>query len=329
MAVTTAAANAYLGALFQAGKRPNTFLRLCGYFAGRILTTSSIEFPTGVQFSLRSPSQAARLEGANAPNAETVGITQATNVVQLIQETVSTTYLAQSDKTISGTVPLPQGSANGSVVNPRSEVFQIAARMETISQDLNFSFLNGVYAKPADPTAAALKSRGVLTAITTNYVDSSGDTISTTNPHKQYRDYVEATLLSVVTTSGYSVDETFVIMAGTTEYANIAKAYENKGTQYLMPETTVVGVKVRSILTTFGTLILALDPDMPAQKFAILNMGVCAPVGLEVPGKGILFPEALAKSGSSDNTQIYGQMGLDHGPEFLHGLRKVPSGWSL
>jgi len=45
----------------------------------------------------------------------------------------------------------------------------------------------------------------------------------------------------------------------------------------------------------------------------------CAPVFLPVPGKGFLFYEELAKSGASEKGQIYGQIGLDHGPEIYHG----------
>ena len=68
---------------------------------------------------------------------------------------------------------------------------------------------------------------------------------------------------------------------------------------------------------------------MPAQYFAILNLGVAGIVGLEIPQKGYLFEEPLAKVGSADQTQIYGQFGIDHGPEFCHGKLKVPSGVSL
>ena len=58
-------------------------------------------------------------------------------------------------------------------------------------------------------------------------------------------------------------------------------------------------------------------------------MGVAGIVGLPVPGKGILFEEPLFKQGSADQTQIYGQMGVDHGPEYCHGLAKVPAGVTL
>ena len=37
------------------------------------------------------------------------------------------------------------------------------------------------------------------------------------------------------------------------------------------------------------------------------------------PGKGVLFYEELSKTGASEKGQIYGQLGLDYGPEEFHG----------
>ena len=37
------------------------------------------------------------------------------------------------------------------------------------------------------------------------------------------------------------------------------------------------------------------------------------------PGKGFLFQEPLAKVGSADRTQIYGEIGLEYGSEAAHG----------
>lgn len=325
----------YLGELFQSGKRPNTLLKLIGFFSGQVMETKAKVFPIGVFYNLRAPSQPSVLEGANAPAAQSRTVTQTTNNIQIHQETVSLTYLAQSDDTISGVVPIPQGKAQGSVVNPRSEAWQVQTALDTVAQDLNYSCLNGTGANPADPTATALQTRGLLTAIVTNANDHSADAVGTgatgtaTDPALQYRRYVEEAVRQTVITSGYNPDETYVIMAGTTEYNNVCAAYEAKGTIYLQPESEVAGIKIRKILTRYGTLLMALDPDVPAQYFTILNLGMVGIVGMPVPGKGILFEEPLAKVGSSDQSQIYGQLGLDHAPEFLHAKTKVPSGFSL
>ena len=326
MAGVVAATQSFLGELFQSSKRPNTFLRLIGGIQGQVKETSSRQFPIGAFYNLRNPAQAVALEGANAPAAQSRTLSQTTNVIEIHQEAVSLTYLAESDKTVSGVVPLPMGSANGPVQNPRTIEFQVQTALDTVAQDLNYAFLQGVYVNPADPTSTALSTRGILTAITTNSFDQSADMGTTA---ASYRAYVNKLMMAVVTTTGYNPDDTWCIMAGATEFSNIAAAFEALGTIYLQPESEVAGVKIRKIMTRFGTLMLALDPDMPAQYFAIFDLGVVGPVGMPVPQKGILFYEALAKVGSAEQGQIYGQMGLDHGPEYCHGKLKVPAGISL
>ena len=44
-----------------------------------------------------------------------------------------------------------------------------------------------------------------------------------------------------------------------------------------------------------------------------------APVYQPVPGKGNFFLEPLAKTGAGEKYQLFGQIGLDHGPEWYHG----------
>jgi hypothetical protein len=41
-------------------------------------------------------------------------------------------------------------------------------------------------------------------------------------------------------------------------------------------------------------------------------------VSLPHPEKGNLFFEELARTGSSVKGQLYGQIGIDHGPEWAH-----------
>jgi len=52
----------------------------------------------------------------------------------------------------------------------------------------------------------------------------------------------------------------------------------------------------------------------------IADIGHIAPVFQTVPGKGHLFLEELSRIGASDRYQLYAQVGLAHGPAFLHGL---------
>jgi hypothetical protein len=57
---------------------------------------------------------------------------------------------------------------------------------------------------------------------------------------------------------------------------------------------------------------------MPADSLVFVSLEDCAPVMLEIPGKGFLFVEELAKVGSSERAQIYGEVGLKYGNERKH-----------
>lgn len=319
--VTATGAVSYLGELFLTNRRPNNLLKLLGGIQGGLIQTSSRTFPTGVFYDLDAPSQPAILEGAVAPAAAHRTLTQSTNVIQIFQEKVDVSYLASSENALSGVVPIPQAAAQGSVINPRDETTQIRWALEKIAQDANYSFLRGVYASPADPAAAALKTRGLYTAITTNVVDHSGAGAPDAATMKTY---VEELVRTIIASNGYSIDETWTLFADAIIFNNVCAAYE--GSTTAPSSRTVAGYQLRTIATRLGTLNLVLEPDMPADCLMIANLGVCGIVGLPVPGKGIIFEEALAKTGSNNATQIYAQMGIDHGPEWCHGSLRLAAG---
>jgi hypothetical protein len=318
--VTINAAVPYLGELFQTSKRPNTHLKMLGGIQGGLIEASAREFPTGVFFDLRTPAQPAILEGAAAPTAQHRAFTQSTNVIQIFHEAVDLSYLAQSDRSVSGIVPIPQAAAHGRMQNPRDASFQVMAALETIAQDANYSFLRGTYANPANPSSTALKTRGLHTAIATNQVDKSGEATPTA---ATYKSWVELLVKTVIQTNGYNPDDTWTLLCGVNEFNNVQAAYES--TYQVPQDRTVGGLKLRQIFTRFGIINLALEPDMPDVYVDLINYGVCGIVGLPVPNKGILFEEELLRTGSSDKTQIYGQMGMAHGPEYCHGWLKLPA----
>ena len=64
---------------------------------------------------------------------------------------------------------------------------------------------------------------------------------------------------------------------------------------------------------------LYLGECLPAGTALLLNLDVLAPVYQPVPGKGNFFLEQLAKTGAGEKYQLFGQIGLDHGPEWYHG----------
>jgi hypothetical protein len=78
-------------------------------------------------------------------------------------------------------------------------------------------------------------------------------------------------------------------------------------------------VQVINIVADFFRMGVVWDRFMPRDTILIADVAHIAPLFQAVPEKGVIFEEQLAKTGASDMIQIYSQIGLAHGPAFLHG----------
>ena len=72
------------------------------------------------------------------------------------------------------------------------------------------------------------------------------------------------------------------------------------------------------IETDFGPIGIMLERAMPANALAFAHLRLCKPKFLVIPGKGFMFVEPLAKTGSSEKYQLYGEVGLEYGDEVCH-----------
>jgi hypothetical protein len=84
-------------------------------------------------------------------------------------------------------------------------------------------------------------------------------------------------------------------------------------------DRNIGGYNIKQIETDFAILGVVWAPQMVTSTLLIVDMAFVNPVFLPVPDKGVLFYEELARTGASEKGQIYGQMGLDYGPEEYHG----------
>ncbi len=109
-----------------------------------------------------------------------------------------------------------------------------------------------------------------------------------------------------------------VIMVNSTQLLWLNKIFI-KDNNYRESDRNIGGVAVKVIYTPFGALNVMLNRHMPAAQIAVVSLEQCAPVFLEIPGKGFLFVEPLAKTGASERSQIYGEIGLKYGNERAHG----------
>lgn len=326
-ATSTQNALGFLGRLYQFGKRYNTLTRLIGGLgnseSGDIIIVGPSwrrvfqhEFPTNVDWDLPAPAQPARLEGANAPQANTFQPSQAKNVIQIFHEAVEATYLAQSEigRLTSTGVLDSQESPNNYFGKFRTQLNMALAK---IANDFNYSGWNGTYANPANPTASALGMRGLIPGITTNALANGG------TPRALTKQLLADLYKEMIDNAGVQPSQGLLLACNTFQLSVISTLYEtqfNNG-----QDRMIAGVMVRTIYTPFGVLNIILDTDIPQGVVVFLNpdviSGAYLPMINEDSGapEPALFFEQLAKTGSKSHGQIYGQLGLDAGPEWGHG----------
>lgn len=116
---------------------------------------------------------------------------------------------------------------------------------------------------------------------------------------------------------GLMIGETRVALAGPLQKRRLTQALVTDKS-YQETSRNVGGVNLTVIETDFGNLNIMVDRQMPVDTIAFVSLEDLAPVMLEIPGKGFLFAEPLAKVGAAERSQIYGEIGLEYGNERKH-----------
>lgn len=265
-------------------------------------------------FDLRAPGQNVALEGAAAPTPQERKRFSFSNVSQIHHEAIEVSYTKQA----------AVGQHDGLNIagsNPVTDElgWQVEQRLKEIARDVEYSFIRGAYAKPAD-NSAERKTRGILEAIETLPSDLSGYTANVIDSVNV--DLTEGLILDLLQrvwqNGGIRETEAATLMVGGTQKRMVTKIFITDK-NYREQTRDVGGVSVDTILTDFGRLNVMLNRYMPADVVAVVSLDECAPVLLEIPDKGFLFVEELAKTGSSEKRQIYGEIGLKYGNPLAHG----------
>lgn len=293
----------YSGMLFNKG---NVRTPLSSIIGGRAKTTNHVEFVTGQEYTTGGGTQPAISETASltAPDATVVTREQKTNVTQIFQESVGISYAKQSNMgTLSG-INIANQEAN-----PMNELdFQVAAKMMKINADIEYTFINGVYNK-ATTDATINKTRGLVPAITTN---------TTAMKSKALGLWDIADMVKKIYGQNAPTNGLCLWCDATTMFQVNADAVQN-GLTVVPAAREVNGIALSSVITPIGVVYLYLGEYLPSGTALLLNLDVIAPVYQPVPGKGNFFLEPLAKTGAGEKYQLFGQLGLDHGPEWYHG----------
>lgn len=294
----------YSGMLFNKG---NTRTPLSAIIGSRAKTTNHVEFVTGQEYTAGGDgSQPEISENASltAPDASVVTREQKTNVTQIFQESVGISYAKQSNMGTLAGVNIANQQAN-----PVNELdFQVAAKIQKINRDIEYTFINGVYNK-ATSDATVNKTRGLIPAITTN-VTAMGN--------KPLGLWDIADMVKKIYGANAPTDGLCLWCDAITLFQINADAVQN-GLTVIPAAREINGIALSSVVTPIGVVYLYLGECLPAGTALLLNLDVIAPVYQPVPGKGNFFLEQLAKVGAGEKYQLFGQIGLDHGPEWYHG----------
>ena len=290
----------YSGMLFNKGNTKTPFSTMIG---GKRKYTDHTEFVTGQEYETATGSQPhiSEAQSLTAPEASVVARDQKTNVTQIFQEAIGVSYGKMSNMgTLSGL------NVAGQVANPlEEEDFQVAAKMAKIGQDIEYTFLNGKFQKSNSDTVPN-QSRGLLEAITSNIIDANGKRLS-------FMLLCEA-LKSIKESNG---DITNIVLGldSTSRLQLNADAVAN-GLTIVESGRDINGIAVDKVRTPLGIVYLRDLFYLPNGTVVLFDPLIMAPVEQLVPKKGNFFVEELAKVGAGTKKQIFGQIGLDHGPEW-------------
>ena len=293
----------YSGMLFNKGNTKTPFSSLIG---SRRRYTNSVEFVTGQEYVTEGGTQPEISENASltAPDATFITRDQMSNLTQIFHESVYISYAKQSNMgTLSGV------NIAGQQSNPTDELdFQVAGKMAKIARDIEYTFINGQYVK-AENDNTANKTRGILTAITSNVLDLNGAPL---------RVWDVAEVMKLIYDS-QAILNGLILWVDPVALFQINADAEQNGNTIVPASRTINGISISTLLTPLGEVGVYLGEFLPVGTVMIFNPSVISPVEQPVPKKGNFFLEELAKTGAGAKYQIFGQLGLDHGPEWFHG----------
>ena len=304
----------FAGELFTSDPINTPFLSMIGGLTSGGKTTDNFQFPTAAEYAFPAAAQPGISETGSlvAPvvvlpqvppvQNQNVVRSQVTNVTQIFQEAILLSYVKQSNMgRMSGL------NTAGQKNNVADELaFQQARKMEKIARDVEFSFINGAYALAAN-AAQANQTRGMIAACALG-----GGTTQNGGGVQLSLPLMKALFLGMYN-SGAPFSNLVLYVSGAIKQ-RISDLYG-----YAPTDRNVGGVNIKQLETDFGNVGIAISRFAPANAVLALDVSVCAPVFQPVPKKGVLFYEPLSKTGAAESGQIFGQIGLDHGPAFAHG----------
>ena len=328
MAMTKTDTANYRGQLFTTGAVETGFLRLIGNDfdpmtglvsgAGtRARRVGAKQFATSVNYTPDAGAipNLAEDDVVSSLTPTTKTATQTFNTVQLFQEVVGVSWFAGSQAT-----GIASGiNVNEPIVGVTSLAQQAAWHLQQMAIDMDYTFINGTY-QADSTTATAAKTRGLLSAISTNSVNASSTAIS--------QELIDELLVDM-DGNGAQMQDMYLI-ADANQIMKINNIYG------VAPRDRMVGgTGITQIVTPLGNILnIYRVRNMPTTSVAIIDRSVIRPVFLPITPEvlmatgttdlsGVQFGDItwakIGRAGASEQGFWYSQAGLDYGPEVYHG----------
>ena len=293
----------YSGLLFAKGRLDTPFSTMIG---AKRKVTDHVEFSIGVEYNVGEgtiPNYSEK-DSLTAPDAVIATRGQTSNVTQIFMDSFAVGDVKTSNMgTMSGL------NIAGQHANPASELdFQAGVTMQRIAKSIEKTFIQGTYNRATNDTEVN-KTRGIVSAITTNTIDLGGKAISI---------WDVADMLVLIKENGAPTQGLVLWCDSVTKFQFSAEAAAN-GFTVINNSRNVNGLNITRIETPAGAIDLYEGVYLPEGTALVLNFDVIAPVEQPVPGKGNFYLQEMAKVGFGTKYALLGQVGLDHGPEWFHG----------
>jgi Family of unknown function (DUF5309) len=289
----------YIGEIFTASIVKTPVLAMVGGING-IKETQNFEFAIDQTYAHPAASQPSITETASLTAPAAIGFvrSQDKNNVQIHQESVQISYVKMSNQTrLSGI------ATSGAIENPPSEKdWQILKTIEKIARDVEYSFIQGTYQVPTNAGVAGT-TRGFNAAATTT-VPAGSVQLS--------KVLIDQLLRTMYNNGALFTKPVFVVNAFQKQMLSRIYGFQPMS-------MNVGGVNIQFVETDFGQIGTVLDAFQSTSVLLVADLAYGSAVSQPVPTKGHMFYEELSKTGANENGQIFGQIGLDHGPGFMHG----------
>ena len=278
-------------------------------------TVNQPEFAMSSNYDQEAASQPAITETASLTAATATGFvrTNEKNVAQIFQEQISVSYakLSAKDRIKRVEVSTTGFAYDEAGANPVQDelAFQTQANINQIKMDLEYSALNGTY-QLGTGAGVAFKMRGIITGSTTNTVAAGSVDITRTIMDSLFKEMAD--------NGAFSREGVFTIFCDSWNKQQLTNAYD-----FVPMDRVLGGSNIQRIMTDFGDMNIIYVPRVPATTILVANMSeislVFQPVANKPTGDDLLILEMLAKTGASENWQLFGQMGIDYGSSVFHG----------